>query len=72
MPVPFLLLAAGAMTAVPLAAVIGWRARETAPDVTFSESGGLVVNVAPSNHGEKILALGVGALLALKFYKGGK
>lgn len=67
-----LFLLAGVMTAIPLAAVIGWRARENAPDVTFGENGGLVVNVAPSNHGEKILALGAGALLALKFYKGGK
>lgn len=71
MALPLLLLA-GAATTIPIAAVIGWRARETAPDVTFSESGGLVINVAPSNHGEKILALGAGALLALKFYKDGK
>lgn len=71
MPIPLILLA-GAATAIPLAAVIGWRARESAPDVTFSESGGLVVNVAPSNYGDKALAIGIGALLALKYYKGGK
>ncbi len=68
MALPLILLA-GAATAIPLAAVIGWRARETVP---VSPYGELVVNVSPSNHGEKILALGIGALLALKYYKGGK
>lgn len=68
MPIPLLAVAA-ITTAIPLAAVIGWKARES--DVEFTPDGSLVVGVRPSNDGEKILAFLIGAMVAMKFYKGG-
>lgn len=68
MALPLLAIAA-LTTAIPLAAVIGWKARES--DVQFTPDGSLVVGVTPSNDGEKVLAFLIGAMVAMKLYKGG-
>lgn len=70
MPIPLLAVAV-LTTAIPLAAVIGWKAKES-NQVQFAPDGSLVVGVAPSNNGEKILAFGIGAIVAMKLYKGGR